>query len=345
MTSTTSLIPLETITAAQVYATPNGVDTVLADVATKANLLLDEKKPDVSTAKGRDALKSIAYLVVRSKTALDDLGKDHVANLKKAAAAVDADRRIIRDKLDDLATSIKQPVVDWEAAEKRRQDELLTALEALKRLDELPHNFTPADVDEAMKAVELAAQREWGEFAERADDLVARHRRYLPLQRAAALQREADQEELARLREQQAQRDREDAERRQREAAEQAERDRQADLQAAAERGRQAEAAAAQAAIAQAERDREAAENARIAAERREQEAVEAERKRVADLAAEEARAAEAREKDRKHRAKIHMEAAEELAFVIVNADRNHKAEAVVKAIAAGKIPHVTITY
>ena len=57
---------------------------------------------DMSTAKGRAEIKSVAYKITRSKTLLDDAGKAYAADLKKRVAAIDGNRRTIRDELDKL---------------------------------------------------------------------------------------------------------------------------------------------------------------------------------------------------------------------------------------------------
>ena len=54
--------------------------------------------PDVTTKKGRDAIASIAHKVARSKTALDNIGKELVAELKDVPKKIDAERKRIADE-------------------------------------------------------------------------------------------------------------------------------------------------------------------------------------------------------------------------------------------------------
>ena len=63
---------------------------------------------DIATPDGRERIKSVAYKIARSKTTLDDLGKEHVAEIKKQSAAIDAERRAIRDRLDALKEEFLQ---------------------------------------------------------------------------------------------------------------------------------------------------------------------------------------------------------------------------------------------
>ena len=89
MSETTDLIVLPpNETALQVYSAPQGLDPYLFKIKEE----LDAFVPDVSTKKGRDAIASIAYKVAKGKTALDNIGKELVADLKDGPKKIDADR-------------------------------------------------------------------------------------------------------------------------------------------------------------------------------------------------------------------------------------------------------------
>ena len=66
-------------TALEVYKTENGLDPWIAKIRKEVESFV----PDVTTKKGRDAIASIAYKVAKSKTALDNLGKELVSELKE----------------------------------------------------------------------------------------------------------------------------------------------------------------------------------------------------------------------------------------------------------------------
>ena len=72
-----ALIPLESINAVEVF-TGTKLPELLAAIRTEAMTLV----PDVTTAKGRDLIKSTAYKVARSKTTIDDAGKELVERIK-----------------------------------------------------------------------------------------------------------------------------------------------------------------------------------------------------------------------------------------------------------------------
>jgi hypothetical protein len=52
--------------------------------------------------KERDALKSYAYNLARTKTTVDNYGKELVSGIKAQAAVIDADRKFWRDNMDLL---------------------------------------------------------------------------------------------------------------------------------------------------------------------------------------------------------------------------------------------------
>ncbi len=120
-----ALVPKEN--ALQVYSAENGLDPYLQKIRAE----IDSFVPDVSTRKGREAIASIAYKVARSKTALDGVGKDLVAELKEVPKKIDAERKRMRDLLDSWQAEVRKPLTEWEEAEaarvaahERRVDEL-----------------------------------------------------------------------------------------------------------------------------------------------------------------------------------------------------------------------------
>ncbi|HBP0262862.1 TPA: hypothetical protein L5P72_006465, partial [Pseudomonas aeruginosa] len=103
-------------TALQVYSAANGLDPFLAKIREE----IDGFVPDVTTRKGREAIASIAYKVARSKTALDNVGKELVAELKEVPKKIDAERKRMRDLLDSWQAEVRSPLTEWEEAEAAR---------------------------------------------------------------------------------------------------------------------------------------------------------------------------------------------------------------------------------
>lgn len=178
-----SLIPVEQINAVTIF-TEGGLKELLARIETEAA----SHVPDISTDKGRKEIASIAYKVARSKTTIDDAGKNLVSGWKKQAAEVDASRRHARDFLDNLRDKVRRPLAEWEeeqvriAEEKRIAEEAEQArLEAERAAEEAARL---ADLEERERKV-----REAEEAQERARQEQARKEREAT-EEAARIERE-----------------------------------------------------------------------------------------------------------------------------------------------------------
>lgn len=93
---------------------------------------VDAFQPDVSTEKGRKEIKSFAYKITRTKTAIDDAGKKLNEEARARINAVDAERRVVKEKLDALAKEVRRPLTEWEEAEEKRIDECRAVIERIK---------------------------------------------------------------------------------------------------------------------------------------------------------------------------------------------------------------------
>lgn len=301
--SATSLLPIESINAVEVF-TGAKLDDLLQQIRAETTSIV----PDVSTAMGRKEIASLAYKVARSKTAIDDAGKELVSEWKQRAAVVDASRKKARDYLDDLKSEVRAPLDAWEAEETRREQELIEQARQRREAEEAARvaelERREAEVREAEARIAAAAKAE-------ADKIAAEKAEAERAEREAAIRAEAEeraardaQEAIARA-EREAQEARDAAAR----AAEQAERDK-------AEAVRQAEARA----VAEAA----AVEQARSAAEARQR-------------ADEERRAA-----NRRHCASVNNKAKTALLGLGLT---DTTAQTVVAAIASGAVPGVSIAY
>ncbi|MCH4880204.1 hypothetical protein EQV97_22875 [Pseudomonas sp. TMW22090] len=305
-------------TALAVYSAEKGLEPWLQVIRSK----IDGFTPDISSRKGREAIASMAYAVARSKTALDDVGKKLVADLKEVPKKIDAERKRVRDTLDSWQEEVRRPLNEWQAAEDARVDKHNSGIETIKAYLVLADQEPAAMIAELIAQLEsVAIDQSWEEFE--AEAARAKDSTLTGLRSALGKQEkvEAEQAELARLRAEaevrakadyEAEIAREAAEKAQREAEEKAQAERDAaakreqaliDQAAQAQRDadqkiRDAEAAAAnqalqlQLAAEQAERQKIQAEADRVEAIRREeQQAVEAERRQAE--AVEQARLAE----------------------------------------------------
>ena len=276
------LVVIEKKNAMAVFTNNDQLDPLIEAIEKEARSLV----PDVTTKKGRDAIASMAHKVARSKTYIDNAGKDLVAELKALPKQIDESRRVVRERLDALKDEVRRPLTEWEAEQERiKAEEAMNALhtEALVMNEEFDHQ----------RAAQIEADHE---MALLMNDKFDRER-----------------EEQLRLAEQ-AQRERD--ERLKQEAAEQARRDAEAkhkaEIEAAARREAEEKARAELAERQRVEAEQRAArekQEAEARAEREKAAAVEAERLKAKQ--AEDARLAEEkrladeqakREADVKHR-------------------------------------------
>lgn len=296
---------------------------------------------DVSTQSGRDALRSLAASISRRKTPIVDAGKALTEDWRKKTAAVNALKSKVEDEFDKRRVQARAPLTAWEDAEKARVTRVTDTLVFLDRVWRLPAGASVGDVDALIAEVEaIAIDADFGDSKSRASAAKGDALERLRYSRAEIIKAEEDRQELARLRAEQEERERTAREAEAKRIADEAEKARiaEAERRAAEEAERKAKSEA-EAAIAEERRKAEVAQRALEEEQRRQREAKEAEDKRLADRAAE----LERRQKDIEHASRI-MGAAKEALMAQAGLDEE-AARRVVKAIRAGSIPSVTLSF
>lgn len=258
MSEVTDLVVIEKQNAMAVFTTKEQLDPIIEAIEKEARSLV----PDVSTRKGRDAIASMAHKVARSKTYIDNAGKDLVAELKALPKQIDESRRIVRERLEALKDEVRRPLTEWEAEQERiKAEQAMNAMhaEALEmniRFDqELAAKFEAdhemallmnKDFDrdrEEQRRLAEQAQREHEERIkqEAADkakrEAEERHKAELD----AAARREADEKARADAAERKRKEDADRAEREKQEAEARAEREKAAAVEAERLKAKQAE--------------------------------------------------------------------------------------------------------
>ncbi|HDS9842897.1 hypothetical protein AB0174_13175 [Klebsiella quasipneumoniae] len=323
MSEIMDLVVIEKKNAMAVFTNNDQLDPLIEAIEKEARSLV----PDVTTKKGRDAIASMAHKVARSKTYIDNAGKDLVAELKALPKQIDESRRVVRERLDALKDEVRRPLTEWEAEQERiKAEEAMNALhvEALVMNEDFDRQLAARIESDHEMALLMndAFDREQADKAAEAERQRIAHEEEIKRLAAAAAAREVEQR---------AQREREEAAHREamlKAQAEQAERDR-----IAAEQKSEADK---QAAIeAERRKAQEEADRIRREAEQREQARL-AEEKRKAD---EQAR----READVKHRKAVGTEIVKAL-LANTSLTRNQAIE-VLTAVKDGRIPHTGISY
>jgi len=322
MSETTDLVVIEKANALTVFKSADQIEEILQKVEREVMSFV----PDVTTVKGRKEIASLAYRVSQTKSYLDGLGKDLVAELKEVPKLIDANRKTVRDRLDVLRDKARQPVTDWEAEQERikAEEEARIAAEKLEAQIESDHEIAlllngKFDRDAAEAKAEAERQRAAHEEEIRrqaAEQACIEAEQAAQRERDAAAKREADLKAAKEKAEADAKAAQERAEREAREAQERAERQAQ-EARERAEREKQA-------AIEAEQRKAREAEAARLAEE-----------KRIADEAA-------ARAADVAHRKAVNNKALADLVAVGLTEEM---ARTAITAIAKGEVTAIRITY
>lgn len=323
MSEIMDLVVIEKKNAMAVFTNNDQLDPLIEAIEKEARSLV----PDVTTKKGRDAIASMAHKVARSKTYIDNAGKDLVAELKALPKQIDESRRVVRERLDALKDEVRRPLTEWEAEQERiKAEEAMNALhaEALAMNEEFDRQLAARIESDHEMALLMndAFDREQAEKKAEAERQRIAHEEEIKRQAEEKAKREAAEQaqreiDAAAAREREAILAKERAEREQREAAERAEREKQAAVEA------------------ERRKAQEEADRIRREAEQREQARL-AEEKRKAD---EQAR----READVKHRKAVGTEIVKAL-LANTSLTRDQAIE-VLTAVKDGRIPHTSISY
>jgi hypothetical protein len=354
-----AIFPKDRDVALETFTVPGAIQPWLDHVRTE----IDGFAADVNTPRGRRDISSFAFKVTKSKTFLDGVGKDLVAELKDIPKKIDATRKIVRDTLDAWADEVRKPLTEWEKAEEARIETHKQIIARITARSILLEGATAAMLKDALVQTEAeeitadACEEFLAEYQRARDNAATILRSMIPLRE----QTEADAAELAKLRAEAKAREERD-----RFEADMIERQRDEAHRSMIhdnirndmwdrfepdmiERQRIEKERAEKAAAAKVEADRIAAERSvRAEADRVEREArlVREAEERVAREASE-AKASEAaaeaqRARDEAHRSMIHDNIRNDMWDFVGDADAIDR---LIEAISAGLISNVTISY
>lgn len=369
MSKTELAVINETLTPAIVFSTENGVPDILAAIKSE----VAKFEPDMSTTAGRKEIASMAYKVSRSKTALDEMGKNLTADARLQIEAVNKGRKEITEALDKLRDEVREPLTKWENSEKDRVAALEAALEQMKGFGNSGPTLFSVEVQIKIDGLEeFYSACDWQEFSNRARAAYEEIKEHLKGVLANREQQEKERAELEQLRKEKEEREKKEhddriakeaAEKARLEAEEKAAKEK-AEAEAKVQAEAQAKIDAAEEAKAQAEADKKKAEENRIAAEKKaevekaqaeeekrqaaidaEHQAAQARKDERIKMEAEKEKLAEEerkREQNRTHRAKINREM---LAGFVAAGLSERAGKAAIKAMVNGDVPHVSVKY
>jgi hypothetical protein len=349
----TELATIAPETALAVFSADNGLDPYIEKIRAEIAAFV----PDTTTKKGRDEIASMAYKVAKSKTYLDNAGKDLVAELKAIPAKIDAERKRMRETLDALKDQVRQPLTDWETLEAARVEALQARVAGLENAKSLEWENADEIRETLAWVTSVVVDDSWQEY--QVQGVIAKAATLDAIGKALSAREkyDAEQAELAKLRAEAAAREQADRDAAIAQQAADAERQR-AEREALAERQRveaaaQAErdAAAKREADAKADAERrelelrlqaEKAQRETLEAQQRADRAAQVERDRIAAEQAQAQAEQAAREADRDHKKKINTAA---LADFMAGGMTEDCAKMAITLIAKKAVRGVAITY
>lgn len=317
----TELIKVEGLKPNDVFS-EGGTSAIIEEIRKR----VEEHKPDISTAKGRKEIASLAAKVSKSKTFLDGMGKTLKEEHQKIIKPIDAERKKMRDALDLLRDQARKPLTDYEEEQKRIEEE-----EKARVLYEMDWDAAIAENELFDREREIARkeaeqarieeEKRKKEEAERLERERVEREEKLKKEASEKARKEAE-EKLQKEREEKERLEREkiEAEERAKREAEEAEQKRLADIKAAEER---------------AEREKQEA----LERQRKEQDEKERlDRERIAAEKAEEERKA----KNLNHQRAVNRRVLKKLVALDISEE---KAMDIIKDILRNPIPEITINY
>lgn len=330
------LMPVESVNAVELYK-----EDGMKDVVKYIKEQVDSLDLSIETNKDRSNVASVAYKIARSKTFLDNLGKDLKAEAQAEVKSIDSVRKAMREDLEALQLEVREPLNKYEADIKAKEAEITALMITFEEFGVLVNEFnvllTSTELSERLNTINGISISEefFGDSYLRAVSILEASRKKIDQGLEVALVREAEAKELEELRLLKQQKEEEE---RQAVLIEQAKADAERKLQAKIDEERRIERDQAE-----AKRQNELAELAeaqRIVDEKNRliNERIEAEKQIKAREEADKL----ARERDVEHKRLIHNKAKNDLMACGFNEEM---AVAIVKNIVANNISNVTITY
>lgn len=337
-----SLVKFQQLTASQVFEEGQLLDMV-SEVETEVRSVII----DASTPKGRDEVKSLAYKIAQTKTFVDKTRKAYIDDKQEFIKKVNAISKTAVERLQALQDEVRKPVTEFEEREKKRVQGIKDSIDSIIKLRDINGLCTIEVIKETIKKAEdFDAVKGMDEFTHHAIKAKEETLNYLSgvlIAREEYEENEKQRLELLKREEERKQKEREEA----LVAKAKADAELEANRKIEEEKARIQKEADEKVRLAKEESDRIAKEvQDKIDQEKREQEEIKAKEKAEEDRKNAEAdrikKEEEARARNIEHQKKINNETKD---FFISQGCSEDQAITIVKLIATGKAPNLTLRY
>lgn len=189
-----TILPTNLVSA---FAKVGGIEAIVAAVEAEARA--QAATLDVTKPKDRKAMASLAYKISQSKVILDDTGADLGEAARKTVNAINADRKLGRDRMEALRDEVLAPIKAFDQREKDRvaaHEQAIADLAAMAQVEGLSSDQIKA----RLWAVPDPDGRDWQEFQAKAGTAYMATMQALQTAYDAAIAVEAAEIETERLR-------------------------------------------------------------------------------------------------------------------------------------------------
>lgn len=157
---------------------------------------VSKEVPDVTTDKGRKAIASLSGKVSSSKAAVEKPGRDYLRKIKELPKTIETELREFVILMDKLRDDTRQPLTDYEAEQKRIEQQKLAeeAAKALAIQIENDHEIgllLNAEFDRKREEAAKAAEQARIEYEQRISKEAAERATHEAEERAAQAQRDS----------------------------------------------------------------------------------------------------------------------------------------------------------
>lgn len=196
------LIEIKDVKPQDVFAF-DGVEKIVKEVRSKAVI----GDFNIDNENDRDRIRSMAFEIAKTKTGLDRMGKEFIANQKKYLNSIDQKRASLWDQLEELQHEIRKPLTDFEDREKARIKDHQDSMESIRQLLYFPNEPSVDEIESRIKFCHELEKRDFQEYNEQMRSIATGAQERLSEKLAQVIKAEEDAAELERLRAEKAQRD------------------------------------------------------------------------------------------------------------------------------------------
>lgn len=133
-----------------IYRDAEALDLLVSEIEQE----IAKQTVDVTTEKGRKAVKSFAATITSKKTSIEKAGLELTEGWRKQTTKVNQTKKLAKDKLENLQKLARDPVTQWEKAEEDRKFIVEQAFELFKNIINRSPTYTEAHVAEELKELD-----------------------------------------------------------------------------------------------------------------------------------------------------------------------------------------------